>query len=118
MKAHKIDLSDYEPKGSEAKTVKPREVFGNLITHQGLQLKTRQLLAAGDLADRFDEAPEDFILLDRKSYDLLKTAIEKIAPIVGLSRPHIPLLERVFDAPLVEMEPVKSPPDDHDDEDE
>jgi len=106
----KIDLRPYtieipSPNGEE-KTKIPLNVsqwIQDVIFHPDLKLDGRETILRGKLADKIAEAKGE-VLLEEADYHKIKTAFETIK---GFGKMHIELLNRVFEAPTVEVEPKK-----------
>lgn len=107
MKARRIDLTNYKPPGTvaDAEEMNVREMLANLIAHPGLKLAPRDLIRHATLADTIEETRGQYIDLDEKQYDMVTKALDKIAPLVGLGRPYFPMMQRVYEAEEIEMEP-------------
>lgn len=75
-----------------------------ILTSHMLQLNGSQLLKNNILATKFLECKEGSILLEEADYQMLKSSADKIT---GYGREDIELVQRILEAPQVEVE-VKS----------
>jgi len=110
MKARKIDLRDYVPPGVEGpvEKIKVRQTLANLITHPGLKLSPKELIVSGILADTIEKSGQE-VLVDKRDYETITKALDKIVPELGLGRAHYPLMDRVYNAPEIEVEAKDEP---------
>ena len=108
MKARKINLRDYVPPGVEGnpEKIKVRQTLANLITHPGLKLPPQELIISGILADTIEKSGQE-ILVDKRDYEAITKALDKIVPELGLGRAHYPLMDRVYNAPEIEVDEAK-----------
>ena len=105
----KIHLESYEidvpqPDGNVQKLpLNVKQWIQDVIFHPDLKLGGREVILRGKLADKIGKANKE-ILLEEVDYKKIKDAFETIK---GFGKMHIELLERVLDAPLVEVEEKK-----------
>ena len=105
MTARKIIVTNYPAVGvtqenGEPVTYDMKASLLNLLFHPDLQLTGVDLMKAQELAEKID-AVEDEVLLDSTEYARLQRAIETYK---GFTRNEVKLVQRVYDAPEVELE--------------
>lgn len=112
MKAHKINLANYDVPNPENVPGKPpnppikfqvADSMANLLFQPALQLNGVALLEQQKLANKFMDNGEE-VLLDAQDYSKLKHAVQIFK---GFARPHVELVRRVLEAPEVEVDEVK-----------
>jgi hypothetical protein len=101
----KINLKPYDVEvqdGNETK-MKPflvKESIATMLFHPSLDLDGREVIKRDKLAKEIEEAGDE-ILLEEVDYSKIKLAFETVK---GINRNAVILLERVFDAEIVEVE--------------
>ncbi len=106
----KINLENYRVKAKvreEDKVVEKdldydvKDTIISVLFHPDLKLNGRELILRGKLADKIEKAEKN-ILLEEADYKKLKDSVEKLQ---GFGRNELELVDRILNAPSVEVEP-------------
>lgn len=95
----KIDLKPYFLGEEGQGEVDVKKSIVTIMFNPALKLNARDAIAQDALAKRIEEADGE-ILLEESEYNRLKTAVEAIT---GYGRGDIPLIQRILDAPEVQV---------------
>ena len=113
MKAHKINLEDYEvevptrDESGQEKTVKipyrVKQSFEAVIFNPALKLDGRQVILQNKVFEKIEKAEKE-VLLDSDDYLKTKQAFERFE---GFRKADLILVKRVLEAEEVEVEEAK-----------
>jgi hypothetical protein len=105
-----IDLKNYSVpvRNEKGKFVElPYEVKDSLVElllSRDLRLSGRELLKNNDIAKKINDCPDGSILMEEEEWNHLVQAAEQVK---GLGRTDVELMNRIFEAPKVEVEVKK-----------
>ncbi len=96
------------PKQPEETTV-PYDIRGSIVEilfHPELQLRATGLLDQEKLARKIQDWPDTDLLLEEEEYKKVKTAVDCLS---GLNRNDVEFVQRIVNAPIVEVQPKIEP---------
>lgn len=114
MKAHKIDLKDYEVErgklvngSTEINKEKYgiKEIIANIMCHPSLKHKGFRFHTIAQVATKIEKCKEDFIILDSKDYEIVKECFDSFQ---GYGKNDREMVARIYNVEEIEMEVKKN----------